>query len=136
MEIANTTAQTAHNPASGVEQAAKRGGAARMEAERENAGVKAQQKAAQRQAEETAQTQQSLAEQRQEVMDLVEEMNRNMSPLSTKIRFGFNETINGLFVNVMDADTNSVIRQIPSEEAITLTDKMREVVGMLFDKTI
>jgi len=135
MEITSNV-QTQQTPATGVEAAAGRGNTARMEAERENAGVKAQQKAAQRQAEETAQTQQSLVEQRQEVMDLVEEMNRNISPLSTKIRFGFNETINGLFVNVMDADTEKVIRQIPSEEAVALTDKMREVVGMLFDKTI
>ena len=120
----------------GVEQSASRGTSAKMEAETRKATMDAMQKAVQRQAQETAQTQKGLEEQRKEMMSLVEEMNRNMSPLSTKIRFGFNETLSGLYVNVMDAETNSVIRQIPSEDAIQLVNKMREVVGMLFDKTI
>jgi len=39
-----------------------------------------------------------------------------------------------MYVTVIDTRNNEVIRQIPSEQAMKLAEKMKELVGMLFDE--
>jgi len=57
-----------------------------------------------------------------------------MDTLNTTIRFGFDDKTDEMYVSVIDTKDNKVIRQIPSEEAMKLAAKMRELVGMLFDE--
>ena len=71
---------------------------------------------------------------KQEMSELVVKLNREMSPLSHDIEFGYNEDLGQLMVNVIDSRTGDIIRQMPSEEAIKIKTKMKELVGMLFDK--
>jgi len=78
--------------------------------------------------------QKSRDEMKQELMDLAKQLNDVVTPLNTDIQFGFSDDISALYLNVVDTKTNDVIRQMPSEEAIELMTRMREFVGMLFDK--
>ena len=39
-----------------------------------------------------------------------------------------------MMVNVIDANTGEVIRQFPTKEAVQIMTKMKELIGMLFDK--
>jgi len=71
---------------------------------------------------------------KKELMSLTKELNNEMNPLNTNIEFGFSDDIKGLFVTVFEKDTQKVIRKIPSDEAMELMAKMREIVGMIFDK--
>ena len=71
---------------------------------------------------------------RKEISELVTKLNQEMSPLSRDVKFGYNEDIGQLMVNVIDANTGDIIRQMPSEEAIKIMTKMKELIGMLFDK--
>ncbi|AII14368.1 flagellar protein FlaG [Campylobacter iguaniorum] len=66
--------------------------------------------------------------------DITSKLNQNMEQLQTNIRFGFNDKISSMYVNVMEADSGKVIRKIPSEAVMNLTEHLREVVGVLFDK--
>lgn len=75
-----------------------------------------------------------VQEQKQKLNELAQELNKELSPLNTNVTFGFNEEIEGLFITVSEKDTNRVIRKIPSDEAMQLMAKMREVVGIIFDK--
>ena len=68
------------------------------------------------------------------ISELVTKLNKEMSPLSKDIKFGYNEDIGGLRVSVVDVKTGEVIRQFPTDEAIELMTKMKELVGLLFDK--
>ncbi len=70
----------------------------------------------------------------QELTALAAQLNDEIAPLSNDIRFGFNDKIGQLMVNVVDAKTGEVIRQFPTEEAIEIMTKMKELIGMLFDK--
>jgi len=70
----------------------------------------------------------------QELNELVAKLNKEISPITENIKFGFNDDIKGLMVNVVDAKTGEVIRQFPSEDAIEIMKKMKELIGMLFDK--
>jgi flagellar protein FlaG len=64
----------------------------------------------------------------------VEDLNKQMELLDTNISFGFNDEINLMYVNVMEKSSGETIRKIPSEEAMKLSAKMKEIVGMIFDK--
>lgn len=77
---------------------------------------------------------QKVQEQKQKLNELAQQLNKELSPLNTNVKFGFNEDIEGLFVTVSEKDTNRVIRKIPSDEAMQLMAKMREIVGIIFDK--
>ncbi len=79
---------------------------------------------------------QNTMQMREEMVALAKEMNRSLNPLSTSVHFEFGEDIGGLYINVIDATTDTVIRRFPSEEAVRLSVKMKELVGMMFDKTI
>ena len=64
----------------------------------------------------------------------VEKLNDNMKALDTNVKFGFNDEINVMFVNVMERSTGKMIRKIPTEEAMLLSEKMQEIIGTFFDK--
>ena len=64
----------------------------------------------------------------------VENLNKQMEILDTNVKFGFNDKIDAMFVNVMERSTGKMIRKIPTEEAMSLAEKMKEIVGMIFDK--
>jgi len=76
----------------------------------------------------------SKEEIKKELQQVIEELNRAMNPLNTDLKFKFNDKIKELTVQVIDKKTNEVIREFPPKEALRLMEKMRELVGMLFDK--
>ncbi|WP_024789956.1 flagellar protein FlaG [Lebetimonas sp. JH292] len=71
---------------------------------------------------------------KKELQKLTEELNRAISPLNTSLKFKFNDKVDFLTVEVVDTKKNDVIRKFPSDEALRLMEKMKEVVGILFDK--
>ena len=64
----------------------------------------------------------------------VKDLNKQMDLLDTNIKFGFNSDINLMYVDVTDKNTGETIRKIPSDEAMKLSERMKEIVGMIFDK--
>lgn len=77
---------------------------------------------------------QKVEEQKQKLNELAQQLNKELNPLNTNVTFGFSEDIEGLYVTVSERDTNRVIRKIPSDEAMELMAKMKEVVGIIFNK--
>ncbi len=71
---------------------------------------------------------------KQELSQVTKQLNKEMNPLNTNIEFGFSDDIEELYVTVFEKDSQKVIRKIPSEEAMQLMAKMREIVGIIFDK--
>ncbi|GAA9360477.1 FlaG family protein [Helicobacter pylori] len=65
---------------------------------------------------------------------LSERLNKEMKRIGTDINFSYNDTIKGLVVSVKDANGDKVIREIPSKEAVELMQRMRDVIGIIFDK--
>ena len=63
--------------------------------------------------------------------ELNEELQR---ALDTSLEFRFNDKVDELTVQVIDKKNNEVIREFPPKEALKLMEKMRELVGLLFDK--
>jgi flagellar protein FlaG len=71
---------------------------------------------------------------KKELQKITEELNKALNPLSTTLKFQFNDKIDELMVKVVDTQNNKVIREYPPKEALELMEKMREIVGLLFDK--
>ncbi len=65
---------------------------------------------------------------------LSERLNEEMKRIGTDINFSYNDTIKGLVVSVKDANGDKVLREIPSKEAVDLMQRMRDVIGIIFDK--
>ncbi len=71
---------------------------------------------------------------KQQLNNTIKHLNEHMKSLDTNVTFGFNDKIDVMFVNVMERSTGKIIRKIPTEEAMKLSEKMKEIVGMIFDK--
>jgi len=71
---------------------------------------------------------------KKKLQKIVEDLNKALSPLSDSLKFQFNDKADILTVKVVDTKSDKVVREFPPKEALRLMEKMREVVGMLFDK--
>ena len=71
---------------------------------------------------------------KKKLQEVVAELNKAMSPLNTDLEFKYNQKVDELMVLVIDKKNDKVIREFPPKEALKLMEKMRELVGMLFDK--
>ena len=72
-----------------------------------------------------------LAKKTREVTD---RLNYQMQQLDTNVRFAYNEKLNLMVVQVKDAKTGEDITQLPSKEAIKISEYFKESIGILFDK--
>jgi flagellar protein FlaG len=69
---------------------------------------------------------------KEQVQDLVDQLNKAMSPISTNIKFGV-DSQNVFYVSVIESETDKIIRRFPAEKAAEFLPKMQEVTGILFD---
>ena len=56
--------------------------------------------------------------------------------LNRKLSYSVNKELNQVVVKVIDAETDKVIRVIPSEALLKLHSRMKEVIGLIFDEKI
>ena len=69
---------------------------------------------------------------KEQVEDLVNQLNKAMAPMNTNVRFGV-DSQDIFFVSVIESETSKLIRRFPAEQAADFLPKMQEVTGMLFD---
>jgi flagellar protein FlaG len=69
---------------------------------------------------------------KEDVKDLVEKLNKALSPLNTDVKFGV-DAQDVFYVSVIDTKTSEMIRRYPAEQAVDFLPKMQEVTGILFD---
>ena len=69
-----------------------------------------------------------------EARELIDSLNKALDPFNTSLRFGFDNSSEVFYVSVIDTKTSDLIRRFPVEQASTLTAKMNEVTGIIFDE--
>lgn len=72
---------------------------------------------------------------RDDVDTAVKDLNQTLNALNVRREFQVDDSTKDVVVKIIDKDDQSVIRQIPSEEAIKLSRNIREMVGILYDST-
>jgi flagellar protein FlaG len=81
-----------------------------------------------------AQEGQQARPQGQAVHDLAERLNKRFAPvLGTHMRFSVDEATEELVVQVIEGDTEEVVRQLPPEEVLNRLAVLEEYKGMIFN---
>ncbi|GJL74416.1 MAG TPA: flagellar biosynthesis protein FlaG [Nitrosomonas sp.] len=63
----------------------------------------------------------------------VEKIQETVNNMAQNLRFSIDEDTGKTVVKVMDAQTQEVIRQFPSQEAISIARTLDKIQGLLFD---
>lgn len=86
---------------------------------------------------ETAATPQASAEtgniSRDQVEDAVQQIEQFTQTLSQNLKFSIDEDTGKTVVKIVDAQTQEVIRQMPSEEALSIARTLGKIQGVLFN---
>jgi flagellar protein FlaG len=69
----------------------------------------------------------------EELGQAVQAFDDAISTLNRGVRFHVDKSEGRLVAQVIDRDTNEVLRQIPPEEFLELASRLRDFVGLLFD---
>ncbi|MDA3788849.1 MAG: flagellar protein FlaG [Desulfobacula sp.] len=68
--------------------------------------------------------------------ELVEALNEYMDDLQTNLGFSIREDLDRqVVVEIKNRETDELVKQIPSEELLTIMEKMKELSGFLFDQS-
>ena len=67
------------------------------------------------------------------VSEMVENINQSLQSLRRELHFSVDEGSGRTIIKVVNTDTEEVIRQIPSEEVLSLMDKLDDGSGLLLD---
>jgi flagellar protein FlaG len=85
-----------------------------------------------------SQTVETAAEKNVSSKDLqktVEQLNRWLQQSeTTHLKFRLHDQLNEYYVEVVNDETNEVIRQIPSKKILDIAAKMQEMIGLLVDE--
>lgn len=68
-----------------------------------------------------------------EVEEVVESFQEMSETIQTKLSFSVDEENNEIVVKIFDKESEELIRQFPSEEMLSLQNKMTDLAGFLFD---
>lgn len=71
----------------------------------------------------------------EQVKRAVDEINKSMQAMSRGLVFSVDQDSHKTVVKVVDQQTEEVIRQIPSEEAIAISRSIDQAIGKLVNKT-
>lgn len=86
---------------------------------------------------EAPKTQEEIERQNEKVREIAEKLNKELESLDTSIEFKIHESsgigLNKISIKVVEKESEKVVAEIPSEEAIEMAEKMEEITGILFD---
>ncbi|SFE92859.1 flagellar protein FlaG [Alteribacillus iranensis] len=66
----------------------------------------------------------------------VESMNQMMESIFTQLKFHIHEDLDRIYVQVLERDTEKVIREIPPEKFLDMIASMLEHIGLIIDEKI
>ena len=69
----------------------------------------------------------------QQLASAVQELNAAMRVVNTNLSFSIDSITKQTVVTVTDAQTHEVIRQIPPEDMLHVSERIAELLGVLFD---
>lgn len=69
----------------------------------------------------------------EQIQEAVDQIQLFMQTMARNLNFSIDEDTGKTVIKVMDGQTNEVIRQMPSEEAINIAHALGKIRGTLFD---
>jgi flagellar protein FlaG len=71
----------------------------------------------------------------EDLKTMIRDLQRFGEYFNTRLSFSMNEKLDSVVVKVIDNDTDKVVREIPPVEVQRCYERIREVLGLLFDKS-
>ena len=66
---------------------------------------------------------------------IAKDLNEAMRVINTQLSFSVDKATGKMVIKVTDEQTKQVIRQIPPEDMLRISERITELLGVLFDKT-
>lgn len=82
------------------------------------------------------QEEQSVPLKEEELEKFAERVNEFLQPTMTHVQFKFHEDLEEYYVEVIDNESEEVIREIPSKKMMDMYAAMNEFLGLLFDRKV
>ena len=76
----------------------------------------------------------SSDDQKDKLIESTKKFNQMSESLNLDIKFAYNDKIDQVYLNVIDKNSGKIIRKLPSEEAMKISESMKDLVGALLDK--
>ncbi len=73
---------------------------------------------------------------KEKLVEKVDSMNDFLEPTNTSIKFNFHEELGEFYVQVIDAFTDEVLKEIPNKKFLDMYASMAEFAGILIDKKL
>ncbi len=73
------------------------------------------------------------AEEQETTADLVEKLRSQMQHIQRDLSFSVDDSTGDVVVRVIDGDSGKIVRQIPSEEILRLTERLDDMRSLLFE---
>lgn len=80
-----------------------------------------------------AQTSEAKRASEADVKDAVQVLNTFASSMTTSLNFTLDKDTGATIIKVIDRDTNKLIRQIPTEDAVALAKSLHKMQGLLIN---
>lgn len=65
---------------------------------------------------------------------LIKQLNKALDVFDTNVSLSVDEKSHQTIIKVVDKNTGKVIRQIPSEQLLRVSERITELLGMIYDK--
>ncbi len=72
-------------------------------------------------------------EEQESTADLVEKLRAQMQEIQRDLSFSVDDSTGDVVVRVIDGESGKIVRQIPSEEILRLTERLDEMRSLLFE---
>lgn len=69
----------------------------------------------------------------QQLLDLVKDLNKEMESINTDLMFDYEDSISSLVLTIKQKESGEIIRKIPTDEAMELMKKMRDIISIVLD---
>ncbi len=78
-------------------------------------------------------TQSQKAELEKKLLELAKDLNKEMKFINTSLMFAYEDSISSLVLTIKQRDSGEIIRKIPTDEAMELMKKMRDIISVILD---
>jgi flagellar protein FlaG len=76
----------------------------------------------------------SLSISEEAVVKAIEKANKSIMGVSKKFEYSVHKSSGDIIVKVLNAETNEVLKEFPSEKLLDLLDKLQEMIGLIIDE--
>lgn len=77
---------------------------------------------------------QERAEDKREIEQEIAGLNKWLQSTSSHLKFTLHEDLNEYYVQIINDQTNEVIREVPSKKMMDMAAKIHEMIGLLVDE--